>query len=95
MKLPEFENGKIFTGVADKDGCKIYFGDKVRFADKWEWYRGEYGPKLWFGTKKQKAEIMKEFNAEPFEERIVESVEDYEWLLSDEIQSYWKVITRL
>lgn len=35
-----------FTGVFDRNKNKIYFGDTLRFADKVEWYRGEYWSKV-------------------------------------------------
>lgn len=35
-----------FTGIVDRNKTKIYFGDTLRFADKVEWYRGEYWSKV-------------------------------------------------
>ena len=78
------------TDIRDKNGDMIYFGDRVRFADKIEWYRGEYWPDVMAGNKTRE-EAFKEIEKRPYEERLVESVQDYEWLLSDEIQVYWEI----
>lgn len=81
-----------FTGIFDKNGVKIYFGDTVRFSDKWEWYRGEWAWKM-MGKKGKELEVLKkEFDGLPYEERVVEDKNDFEWLLSSEIQSYWEVV---
>ena len=79
------------TQIRDRNGKMIYFGDTVRFADKVEWYRSEYTGKLLLGMITKK-DALKEINAKPYEERLVENVQDYEWLLSSEIQIYWEVI---
>ena len=88
--------GKIeqFTGVLDKNKKEIYFGDKVRFADKVEWYSREYNLKVWSG-RMTKQEALDEIADKPYEERIVENIEDYEWLLSSEIQTYWEVFSNI
>jgi hypothetical protein len=78
------------TEIKDRNGNMIYFGDKVRFADKVEWYRGEYWADVMVGNK-TKEQALKEINERPYEERTVESVQDYEWLLSSEIQTYWEL----
>lgn len=81
-----------FTGILDRNGDKIYFGNTLRFADKWEWYRGEWYWKL-FGTKgEERKKLKEEYNNLPYEERVIEGVLDYEWLLSSEIQSYWELV---
>lgn len=87
-------NGKDqqYIDSQDMDGQDIYEGDVLRFTDKEEWYRGKYWADYMFADAKGKEEIIKKLNAEPYEERVVNLPEDYEWLLSDEIQTYWKVV---
>ena len=36
-------------------------------------------------------QALKEINEQPYEERLIENEQDYEWLLSSEIQTYWEV----
>ena len=74
------------TEIKDRNGNEIFFGDTLRFADKWEWYRS---PKYWF---MEPEEVTKEIESLPYEERLVESIKDYEWLLSSEIQSWWEIV---
>lgn len=81
-----------FTGILDSKKNKIYFGDTLRFSDKWEWYRGEWGWKLMGKSGKEKEDLLKEYESLPYEERLIESNQDFEWLLSSEIQSYWEVV---
>jgi len=80
-----------FTGVFDRNKNKIYFGDTLRFADKVEWYRGEYWSKVALGIMSKK-QALEEIEAKPYEERLIEENQDFEWLLSSEIQSYWEVV---
>lgn len=79
------------TDIKDRNGKMIHFGDKVRFLDKVEWYRGEYWADVAVGNK-TKEQALKEIDNQPYEERMVESVQDYEWLLSSEIQVYWEIV---
>lgn len=80
-----------FTGIIDRNKTKIYFGDTLRFADKVEWYRGEYWSKVALGIMPKK-QALEEIEAKPYEERLIEENQDFEWLLSSEIQSYWEVV---
>lgn len=80
-----------FTGIIDRNKTKIYFGDTLRFADKVEWYRGEYWSKVALGIMSKK-QALEEIEAKPYEERLIEENQDFEWLLSSEIQSYWEVV---
>ncbi len=79
------------TEIKDKNGNMIYFGDKVRFADKVEWYKGEYWAKVAVGSITRE-DALKEIESKPYEERVVKNVQDYDWLLSSEIQTYWEVV---
>lgn len=78
-------------GIKDRNFKDIHFGDTLRFADKVEWYRGEYTAKVAFGSMTRE-DALKEIESRPYEERLVESVQDYEWLLSSDIQTYWEVV---
>jgi len=80
-----------FTGIVDRNKNKIYFGDTLRFVDKVEWYRGEYFSKVALGIMTKK-KALEEIEAKPYEERLIEDNQDFEWLLSSEIQSYWEVV---
>lgn len=83
---------KRSSGIKDMRGAMIFEGDKLRFSDKWEWYRGEYGIKMMFADEEEKKKLQAQYDAEPYEERIVTLPEDYEWLLNSEIQSYWEIV---
>lgn len=79
------------TSIVDRNGNKILFGDTMIFADKYEWNKSAYFSKILTG-KMTKTEVMEEIQSLPYETRIVDSVQDYEWLLSSEIQTYWEVV---
>jgi len=85
-----------FVGAKDSEGNEIYEADILEFVDKWEWYKRTYGIKFALsdpqGKSEQYKKLVEEYEAEPMERREVKLPEDYEWLLSSEIQSYWKII---
>lgn len=87
----ETAENKKSTEIKDKNGDEIFFGDTLVFVDKWEWYKRSYGPKFYFADNERKEQLRKEYEAEPLEERLVENVQDYEWLLSSELQIYWEI----
>ena len=63
----------------------------MRFFDKAEWYKSDL-IKLGFEGKSNQ-EALRWLNAQPYEERVVELPQVYEWLLSSEIQTYWEIAT--
>ncbi len=79
------------TEIKDRNGKMIHFGDTMIFADKLEWYKGDYFIDILAGRMTGE-EAKQKINEKPYETRKVESVEDYEWLLSSEIQSWWEVV---
>ena len=95
LSISKLDLGKFkmqqFTGILDRNKTKIYFGDTLRFADKVEWYRGEYWSKVALGIMSKK-QALEEIEARPYEERLIEEGRDFEWLLSSEIQWYWEVV---
>jgi len=79
------------TGRRDKNGKMIFEGDIAAFTDKVEWYKGKYFAKVVIGEM-TKSEALAEINSLPCEKRVIKLPDDYEWLLSSEIQQYWEVI---
>ena len=79
------------NGVFERNKKKKKIKNNLRFADKVEWYRGEYWSKVALGIMSKK-QALEEIEAKPYEERLIEENQDFEWLLSSEIQSYWEVV---
>jgi uncharacterized phage protein (TIGR01671 family) len=80
------------SGVKDMDGNIIYNGDIIQFADKWEWYRSEYGARFMLSDDEARAKVQEQYDNEPLYCRVVDFSEEFDFLLSNDIQQYWKVI---
>jgi uncharacterized phage protein (TIGR01671 family) len=81
-----------FTGIKDSDGVEIYEGAILEFSNKWEWYKGSYGMRMRFADEEALKKLKEDYANEPMERRKIEMPSCYEWILSGEIQSYWKVV---
>lgn len=79
-----------YAGVEDKNGTEIYERDRLQFTDRIEWYSGEVVKRRLNGQTVD--EINNFIKEQPYEVRTITLPEDYNWLLSDEIQTYWEVI---
>jgi hypothetical protein len=84
--------GALFSSVKDRNGREIVEGDTLRFVDKWEWWRGQFGGG-WLATEEQRQEVLHDHEKFPYEDRVIKLPEAYEWLLgTSEIQTYWEVL---
>lgn len=86
---------KTLTGVVDRRGNNIHFGDTLQFANKFEWYKHEWQPKYHFAkSKEERDKLDEEFDKLPMHTRKVVDHNDYQWLLNSEIQQYWEVVSK-
>jgi hypothetical protein len=86
--------GQLDSGVVDRNGTPIFEGDTLRFENKWEWWRGLFGGGM-LATRADYEEVLNDHVKYPYEDRLISLPDDYEWLMSREIQSYWEVIKSL
>lgn len=89
-KVAEVE-GQLFTGILDMNGTEIFVGDTVRFTDKWEWWRCQFGGG-WLATQADYEEVLSNDEKYPYEDRIITFPDSYEWLMSGEIQTRWEIV---
>lgn len=90
-RIKKLEEAVNQTGVKDMHGNMIKWGDTLRFANKAEWYKIDYLVDLSLGNI-TKEDMEKDLEKKPYYTKKVECIQDYEWLLSSEIQMYWEIV---